>query len=234
MSHCLFVCVCFHCLSVAALRGGARGGAVRGNSPHIRNNPPVPALACTCATQNTSSGTASTEKQSYRNVYWSLKEGSQRSERGSRTLQLSGCLLLVWKTRLGLRSSSLCVSYLSPVICKTHQNYRLIVALYHELILLYLWTKWFRQCPLIFMFRGLSPGSFPKSLPPQPRYQSLRAESPQTRMSVWTAVWLFLNHNIFVALQRWRTQERALSVCVCLHVCSMKFHPCSRTRGFMV
>ena len=55
---------------------------------------------------------------------------------------------------------------------------------------------------------SLRPGCFPKSLLPSSRYQSLRAESLQSQMSVWTAVWLFLNHNIFVALQRWRTQER--------------------------
>lgn len=74
------------------------------------------------------------------------------------------------------------------------------------------------------MFRGLRPrpGSFPKSLPPPPWYQSLRADSLWTHMSVWTSVWLFLNHNIFVALQRWQTQER---VCPPVYVCM--YAPCS-------
>lgn len=48
-------------------------------------------------------------------------------------------------------------------ICKTHG---LIVALYRELALLQLWTKWFWQCPLIFTFQRPRPAPWPLSEEP--------------------------------------------------------------------
>lgn len=219
----LFVCVFTVCLWRPSCGGG--GGLSWVGIPLVFVITLLLMLMCALRpTQNTPSRT---EEQSCRNVYWSLTEGGQRS--GSDT-SAKWMFAAAWKNSPG--SPSLCVSDLSPVICETYWNYRLIVAFHHELALLYLWTKWFRQCPLIFMFRGLSPrpGSFPKSLPPPSRYQSLRAESLQTPVSAWTAVRLSLNHNIFVALQRWQDTGKSVSVCVCVHVRSVKSHPCSGVR----
>lgn len=107
-------------------------------------------------------------------------------------------------------------------ICKTQ---RLIVALYRELALLQLRTKWFWQCPLIFTFQRPRPAPRPLSEePPSSTSVSVSQSGIPSDSHVGLNCRLIVSKPQYFCGLTEVDGHRKEHVCLCMRAC-MKFHP---------